>query len=275
MLLNSPELLEFKEFKDFIEALPVEYYSGTNLIRADNILDPPEVNDLYFLYKHARESMAVSIMEFGSGYSTLVYAFALHQNFVQFGNDYLEECVHPNPFRLLTIDFSEEFQALALKRIPKELQYLIVPHVSDAELFELGSGGPLVTRWKNLPNFTPDLIYIDGPDPEQIKGNLYGYKSQPLSVAMSADILAREFFLWSGTQIILDGRGANAELLRIYLKRNWHYLNDRAGDRHIFQLETEPWGYFSFTHKSFKQNYHQQSLPWLNSRISYLKEQSS
>jgi hypothetical protein len=36
---------------------------------------------------------------------------------------------------------------------------------------------------------------------------------------MSADILQREYFFWNGTQIIMDGRGANAEFLQKNLKR--------------------------------------------------------
>jgi hypothetical protein len=115
------------------------------------------------------------------------------------------------------------------------------------------------------------LIYIDGPDPEQIPTEIKGYKYNNFSLPMSADILQREFFLWNGTEIIMDGRGANAEFLRKNLKRDWHYFKDSYNDRHIFRLDSEPWGYFANQHSDFKRRLAEQKLPWVDSRETYLK----
>jgi hypothetical protein len=273
MFWNKSNLVNYEVLGKFISQLSIQYISDESLIQRQNILDPPEINDLYFLYKMTRESMAVSVMEFGSGYSTLIFAIALHQNRLAFGDRYLNDCVHPNPFKILTVDASDKFLELSIERIPEELRYLIYPHVSEVELFEFGGpGGQIANRFTDLPNFTPDLIYIDGPDPEQVKNSLYGMKLNSFSLPMSADILSREFFLWSETLMILDGRGANAEFLRRNLKRRWQYTKDSIADRHIFKLEDEPWGYFTDKHISFKRHYYNQNIPWLKIRESDLRQ---
>jgi hypothetical protein len=70
----------------------------------------------------------------------------------------------------------------------------------------------------------------------------------------------------------MDGRGANAEFLRINLKRDWHYLKDNFSDRHIFKLSSEPWGYFANQHSIFKTRLAERKLPWVASRKDYLSK---
>jgi hypothetical protein len=270
---ENKEIATEEEFNNFLNSFTSNDDLLLEKIERENQLDPPEFSDLYFLYKTTRESHAVSILEFGSGYSTLIFVIALYQNYLQFGQDYLKKCTHPNPFELMTIDASQYFLEKSVNRIPKELQKFVQAHKSDVELFEFnGAGGQIVNRWTDLPNFSPDLIYIDGPDPEQIPTKINGYRSEDFSLPMSADVLSREFFLWNGTQIIMDGRGANAEFLRKNLKRDWHYLKDSYNDRHIFRLNSEPWGYFTNQHAGFKRSLSEQRLPWVSSRKAYLKE---
>lgn len=262
-----------EEFNDFLHVFNNKQKVISSKIERENELDPPEFNDLYFLYKTVREAHCVSILEFGSGFSTLIFAIALYQNYLQFGQEYLQKCNHPNAFELLTLDASPFFLETSLERIPHEIRNFVSGHYSKVELFEFGGmGGQIANRWVDLPNFTPDFIYIDGPDPEQIASEINGYKSKDFSLPMSADILQREFFLWHGTQIILDGRGANAEFLKLNLKRDWEYLKDDANDRHIFKLNAKPWGYFSNQHSDFKRRIAEKNLPWVDSRKSYLKK---
>jgi hypothetical protein len=273
MFLDSKEIATEQQFNEFLQDLMNDEKVEFEKTERENFLDPAEFNDLFFLYKKTRESYAVSVLEFGSGYSTLVFAIALYQNYLEFGKEYLDKCIHPNAFQLLTVDGSEYFLNKSIKRIPKKIQRFVKGHYSEVELFEFnGAGGQIVNRWTDLPNFTPDLIYIDGPDPEQIHTKIKGYESKDFSLPMSADILQREFFLWNGTQIIMDGRGANAEFLRLHLKREWQYMKDSYNDIHIFKLYSEPWGYFAHQHSNFKREKSEQNLPWLDSRNSYLKE---
>jgi hypothetical protein len=269
---HNTDIATEQQFNDFLNSFTNDELVSGSKAQRENQLDPPEFSDLYFLYKITRESYAVSILEFGSGYSTLIFAIALYQNYLQFGQEYLKKCTHPNAFQLLTVDASPYFLETSIKRIPEEIQKFVTPHSSEVELFEFGgAGGQIANRWTDLPNFSPDLIYIDGPDPEQIPTEIKGYKYNNFSLPMSADVLQREFFLWNGTQIIMDGRGANAEFLRRNLKRDWHYLKDSYNDRHIFRLNSEPWGYFANQHSDFKRRMAEQKLPWVVSREKYLK----
>lgn len=272
MFWHNTDIATEQQFDDFLNTFRKNEFVSLNKKERETQLDPPEFDDLYFLYKTTRESCAISILEFGSGYSTLIFAVALYQNYLRFGQEYLKQCIHPNAFQLLTVDGSSYFLEKSMKRIPIEIQKFVVSHTSDVELFEFGgAGGQIANRWVDLPNFTPDLIYIDGPDPEQILTKINGYERNNFSLPMSADILQREFFFWNGTQIIMDGRGANAEFLRKNLKRDWHYLKDSYNDRHIFRLNSEPWGYFVNQHTDFKRRIVEQKLPWMDSRKSYLE----
>jgi hypothetical protein len=273
MFWQNKNIATEEQFNDFLNTFTNNEIISFSKAQRENYLDPPEFSDLYFLYKTVRESYSVSILEFGSGYSTLIFAIALYQNYLQFGQEYLKKCTHPNPFELMSIDASEYFINKSINRIPKELQKFVKSHCSNVELFEFnGPGGQIVNRWTDLPNFSPDLVYIDGPDPEQIQTKINGYQSKNFSLPMSADILQREFFLWHGTQIILDGRGANAEFLKLNFKRDWHYFKDTFNDRHIFRLNSEPWGYFANQHSAFKRQLSEEKLPWVDSRKRYLQK---
>ena len=57
---------------------------------------------------------------------------------------------------------------------------------------------------------------------------------------MSADMLRLEFFVEPGGLIMMDGRGANARLLRAYLRRQWSYAYEPAADAHFFELNDDP-----------------------------------
>jgi len=53
--------------------------------------------------------------------------------------------------------------------------------------------------------------YLDGPDPEQVRGKLNGFEYRELhTLPMGADILRIEPHLWPETNIMNDGRTANA-----------------------------------------------------------------
>ena len=98
----------------------------------------------------------------------------------------------------------------------------------------------------SLTPFTADLIYIDGPGCDQVLGDVNGFtvrfplENYKYGLPMLADPILFENFLWPGTSIITDGRGANAYFLKNNFKRNWIYSYDETLDQHIFQLKDEP-----------------------------------
>ena len=227
------------------------YISNIFKLSGESKAYEPEIDDLYYLYSFVREKAIVSILEVGSGWSTLALSMALKENHDLFGRDYLNKVRFPNPFKLTTIDASIKWQKLALSRMPSELQTFIIPIVSEPQLSE--HNGILSHKFSEFPNFIADLIYLDGPDHDQVTGNIRGFEyNEDFLPPMSADLLTIETFMWPETFIITDGRGANSTFLKTNFKRNWQVLHDRFGDRTLFRLDEIPFGTISELHINFR-----------------------
>jgi len=111
------------------------------------------------------------------------------------------------------------------------------------------------TSYKKLPLCNPDFIYLDGPDQFNIKGDINNFSTRHKDMMpMANDILKIEYFLTPGTIIVTDGRTANAQFLRDYLKRNWLYQFDYINDQHIFYLNETPLGKYSRLQLEFYKN---------------------
>jgi hypothetical protein len=236
-------MLEIKDFKKAILARDRANFGGGAY--------EPEINDLYFLYSQVREKAVVSILEFGSGWSTLALSMALLENFVEFGQDHQKAIRHPNPFQLMTLDASQEWQDVALSRLSTEEKFLVTPKVVEPRLTEFE--GIICHLNDFLPNFTPDLIYLDGPDHDQVKGVLNGFKyDERFTPPMSADLLKIEPYLWPETLLVADGRTANVRFLETRFKRNWQVMHDPFGDRTVFRINETAFGLISEEHISFR-----------------------
>ena len=211
----------------------------------------PEINDLYFLYSLVREKAVVSVLEFGSGWSTLALAIALNENFVEFGDLHTKTIRHPNPFQLLTLDASEKWQGVALSRLTEMERLRVSSKVVTPQLgfFE----GSYCHFNDFIPNFTPDLIYLDGPDHDQVTGEESGFKyDERFTPPMSADLLRIEPYLWPETIIVADGRTSNVRFLESRFKRNWQVLHDPFGDRSLFRINEPAFGIISEEHINFR-----------------------
>jgi len=120
--------------------------------------------------------------------------------------------------------------------------------------------GQICTLYSKLPAFTADFIYLDGPNCEssQVFGEIDGFSisfgdsDKTYGLPMAGDLIRLEPFLWPGTTIITDGRGANARFLKTNFKRNWQYKYDELNDQHYFHLAEPAWGKFSKKLLEFK-----------------------
>ena len=217
---------------------------------------PPVITDLFSLYKFVKKNKITSILEIGSGWSTLVLVTALRENYDLFGKEYLEANRNPNPFRLVTLDASEKFMSIALNRVPRNELELITPIISTPIITTINN--QICHIFENLPLFSPDLVYLDGPDCEQVNGSINNFSNNPnhpssiskFGVPMSGDLLLIENFLQPGTQITVDGRGANANFLRTNFRKSWRYKYDEHLDQHFFKELGKPWGRWSKVHLS-------------------------
>jgi len=205
----------------------------------------PELDDLHHLYALVRRSAAVSVMEFGSGWSTLVLALAVQENARSFAGTY--DVRHPNPFQVLSVDASAEYSARSVDRLPSELREHVVAHVTEARLVEYG--GRWASMFDDLPPFVADVIYLDGPEPGQVRGTSDGFSlADPHGLPVAADLLRLEPMLWPETTVVIDGRTANARFLRDNLQRHWDHLRDPFGDRTTLFLDETPYGEISARH---------------------------
>jgi hypothetical protein len=201
----------------------------------------PDLGDLARLHWLVLKRKAISILEFGSGFSTVILADALRilsELFAQWANENLR-C--ELPFHVHSVEENPRFIDITAKRLPDHLKSFASLYLSKVELEYVDHR--IATFYSKLPNVSPDFIYLDGPSQCATAQNLRGISlASPERMPMSADILPMEFFLQPGTLIVIDGRTANARFLRATLKRSWSYLHDVNGDIHLLELQESPLG---------------------------------
>ena len=203
------------------------------------------------MYATVVEKSVVSILEFGSGWSTLALSLGLAENEKIFGESHRSMIRHPNPFQLWSLDASASWQKVAIQRLNADERKLVTPITITPQITQVENGICHLNDF--LPNFTPDLVYLDGPDHNQVVGEFNSFKyDERFTPPMAADLIMLEPFFWPETLIISDGRTANARFLESRFKRNWQVMHDPFGDRTIFRLNETPFGEISSEHISFR-----------------------
>ena len=198
-----------------------------------------ELPDLCRLHWLVLARRVFNTLEFGSGFSTVFIADAKYILKSYFGKVKNIRC--EKQFHIYSIGEDKHFLNVTKKRVPKKISSHISLILNKVEA--INYQGRFALRHQNLPNISPDLIYIDGPSQYSTKKSIMGFNYNNISrVPMSADVLFFEFFLEPGTFIVIDGRGANAEFLKSFLRRNWSYFYDKKGDCLYFELIENPWG---------------------------------
>ena len=201
----------------------------------------PELDDLYNLYQYILINKRTTILEFGSGWSTLIFSLALRELRNKFSKE-VKLLRRNNPFELFVIENSKKYLNITKNRIRKVNKYLKIKnpikihyHLTDVEMSTFNDR--ICTQYKKLPLCNPDFIYLDGPDQFNVKKHINGISTRHKDMMpMVSDILKFEHFYTPGTMIVCDGRAANAKFYRDNFQRNWKYLNDKKTDQHIFYL---------------------------------------
>lgn len=207
------------------------------------INDPyiPELSDLYNLYQYILINKRTTILEFGSGWSTLIFSLALMEVRDKY-SVHTKSLRRNNPFELFVLENEKKYLNITRNRITKFNNYLNIKNpikinyfFSDVEMTTFH--GKICTQYKKLPLCNPDFIYLDGPDQFKTKNHINGISTcHKDMVPMVSDILKLEYFYTPGTIMVSDGRGANVKFLRDHLTRNWNYFNDKKNDQHILSL---------------------------------------
>ena len=203
---------------------------------------PPDYRDLARLHLAIRSRRVLTILEFGSGFSTISMADALLKN----NQDWSALSNKPRIrnstlFQLHTVESSKMWLERTACMIPEHLRAIVTLHYSAAEtgLFQ----DRACHYYANLPDIVPDFIYLDGPDPATVTGDIGGLTWRNRDrVVTSGDILRMEPQLLPGTMIVIDGRTANARFLAANLDRNWRVERNTEGEVTVFELQEMPLG---------------------------------
>jgi hypothetical protein len=200
-----------------------------------------ELDDLVRLHYLIISRKVKTVLEFGVGKSTVVFDDALKLNKKKYHKFVMQNLRSSNPFQCFSIDNNKKWISYNKKKTKTDL---VKYHYS--ECITQTFNDRICTFYKDLPNITPDLIYIDAPDQFSPKGNVRGINTHSADrLPMSADILAIEHFLHPGTLIVLDGRTANARFLHNNFQRNWYYYYSTKFDQHFFELLERPLGIYN------------------------------
>ena len=201
----------------------------------------PQLNDLYNLYQYILINKRTTILEFGSGWSTLIFNLALNELSNKYFNE-IKKLRRNNPFELFVIENEKKYLNITKNRILKFNKYLKIKKpikinyfLSDVEMTTFEN--KVCTQYKKLPLCNPDFIYLDGPDLFKVKKDINGISTRHKDMMpMVCDILKFEYFYNPGTIIICDGRSANAQFMKDFLKRKWKYIYDKKNDQNLFYL---------------------------------------
>lgn len=220
-----------------------EFLNSLNEVTQSNDISKklynPELDDLYFLYRLARSSCAMSVLEYGSGWSSWALNRALIENKESFQQEIGDgqKLRHPDLWSHLIIDANGEYLDISVSRLDS-ISVRVSPIVANPRVSKEFS--PPICAWDYLPNFAPDLVYLDGPDDDQINGQYLGFSFQGnFTPPVFCDLLKIEYYLWPETLIVIDGRTLQAKYLEEKFERNWQTYTDPFGDRTVMRL-SEP-----------------------------------
>jgi len=216
-----------------------------------NIPFPPVAEDLARLHRLIRKRKAFTIMEFGSGLSTIVMADALSKNKADFlALQEKPELRNRFMFQIFSVESEKKWIEYSQSNFPKHLLEHVNFHYSEIKIDTFN--GRICHFYDNLPDIVPDFIYLDGPNPKDVKGSVNGITFQcDERTVMAADILLMESILLPGTFILVDGRTNNARFLNNNLQRNFEMSWDKDGDVTSFELKEERLGKYNILGSDF------------------------
>ena len=212
----------------------------------------PEIMDLYRLHQFIILNKRLTVLEFGSGWSSLILAHALMINEKNFFND-TKKLRKSNLFELHILENQKKYLNITRKRnacilgnFNKKINY----YYSSCKMATFNN--KFCTEYSKLPLVNPDFIYLDGPDQFKILGKKNNFTTNHIDMMpMVSDILKFENFLIPGTIIVVDGRTANALFLKNNFQRKWQYFYDKINDQNIFYLDDRSLGHINDKMRAF------------------------
>ena len=203
----------------------------------------PNLEDLYRLWNIIYLNKRTCVLEFGSGYSSLIISHALSQLKNKFIKK-MKNLRRNNTFDHFILENENKYLNITKKRIIKHSKNITNKiHFNFSNVKMSIMNNRIVTLYDKLPLCNPDFIYLDGPNQFKVKSNINGISTRHNDMLpMVGDLIMLEYFLLPGTIILIDGRGANAVFLKNNFQRNWLYNYNKNYDQHIFYLNDKTIG---------------------------------
>ena len=243
-------VIKYAKKENFSDLLPIEnkkivYNSMYPFYLKDAYLS--ELDDLVRLHQLVRKRKAFTVLEFGSGYSTVVLADAIAKNKKDFEKLKKKPDIRNTvKFQVISIETSSKWLQVVKKYLPKHLKKFVKYHQSNVHISTFNDR--LCHYYDKLPNIIPDFIYVDGPYQLSVNGSKNGlnFRISDRTPNM-ADLLLMEPSFLPGTFMVFDGRTNNARFIKNNLQRKWKYKHNFKDDIHYFDLIEPPLGRFNKT----------------------------
>lgn len=202
----------------------------------------PKKHDLARIHWLITRLGSMKVLEFGVGYSTVFIVDALLQNRARVARTTVSYTLRkPEMFKCVSVDTSPHWINVAYARLSDEQKAQVEIHQSDVSIGLFG--GRICHFYDRLPDICPDFIYIDGPDPAAVQGDIAGLTFQsPERTVMAADLLMMEPILLPGTSVLIDGRANNARFLERNFQREVEIQKDPEGDVTFMRFVEAPLG---------------------------------
>ena len=212
---------------------------------------PPDLNDLARLHQIIRKRKSFTVLEFGLGLSTIVIADALAKNKCDFLSlEKVPEIRNRFMFQMVSVDSDKTWIEHTKDKFPDHLIQLVKFHFSTVSIGTFNDR--ICHYYDSLPNIIPDFIYLDGPNPKDVKGDISGMNFQcDERTVMAADILRMESTLLPGTFVLIDGRTNNARFLANNFQRNFQMIWHKEDDITTFELVEERLGKYNLLGSDF------------------------
>ncbi|MEE3037165.1 MAG: hypothetical protein VX344_01915 [Bacteroidota bacterium] len=212
---------------------------------------PPDLNDLARLHQIIRKRKSFTVLEFGLGLSTIVIADALAKNKCDFLSlEKVPEIRNRFMFQMVSVDSDKTWIEHTKDKFPDHLLHLVKFHFSTVSI---GTYNDRICHYyDSLPNIIPDFIYLDGPNPKDVKGDISGMSFQcDERTVMAADILRMESTLLPGTFVLIDGITNNSRFLANNFQRNFQMIWHKEDDITSFELVEERLGKYNLLGSDF------------------------
>ena len=212
---------------------------------------PPVLEDLARLHRLIRERKSFTVLEFGLGLSTIVMADALSKNKAEYmALENPQEIRNRFMFELYAVDSDKKWIEHTQSDFPQHLKEFVHFHFSEVHIGTFNDR--LCHYYDSIPNIIPDFIYLDGPNPKDVQGEVHGLNFQiDERTVMSADLLRMEPTFLPGTFILVDGRTNNVRFLANNFQRDYKMTWNKKGDVSTFELTEERLGKYNVLGSDF------------------------